>query len=139
MPEEEAMLFPLVFERRCRSDQFPLCRIEVPRPGPARGSGGGFRRIEGGSQAWAESSYTDIAQARMPAALLHRNNSRSVQRSPLPTTHGSLRPTRPALRRKHLLLLRRGLLLPSALTGCGKSRSVLFSEQSVPLSVAVTH
>jgi len=26
-----------------------------------------------------------------------------------------------------------------ALTGCGKSRSVLFSEQSVPLSVAVTH
>jgi len=25
------------------------------------------------------------------------------------------------------------------LAGCGKSRSVLFSEQSVPLSVAVTH
>jgi len=25
------------------------------------------------------------------------------------------------------------------LTGCGKSRSVLFSEQSVPLSVEVTH
>jgi hypothetical protein len=27
----------------------------------------------------------------------------------------------------------------SHLAGCGKSRSVLFSEQSVPLSVAVTH
>ena len=27
----------------------------------------------------------------------------------------------------------------SRLAGCGKSRSVLFSEQSVPLSVAVTH
>ena len=29
--------------------------------------------------------------------------------------------------------------LVDALAGCGKSRSVLFSEQSVPLSVAVTH
>jgi len=29
--------------------------------------------------------------------------------------------------------------IDTLLTGCGKSRSVLFSEQSVPLSVAVTH
>jgi hypothetical protein len=35
--------------------------------------------------------------------------------------------------------LKRQIRQTEDLAGCGKSRSVLFSEQSVPLSVAVTH